>query len=401
MENSSHEELLEAQSQIWRWTLSHLVSMSIKCAIHLRIPDAVHKHGQPAASLSELISALRIPPSKTHAFRCMMRVLSTRSTAFFSLHTQQQEQEEEEMYALTPASRLLLSHEPLNQASLPLLNFHPASRDYCSVLNTWLLEDDDHDGNIDNNNKRTAFEVVNGTSFWDYVAGSSAPGQELKGLFYDCMVSDSKLVADALVSSAAGVNKEEEEESPLTSLLFRGVRTLVDVAGGTGVFAAAVAGAFPEMKCVVLDLPHVVEGLAAAAAGPGHRENLEFVAGDMFERVPHADAIFLKWILHNWDDESCVKILKCCKEAAVSGGDDDEGKKGKVIIVDIVMSEVGSADDDLSREIQLCFDLMMATMVNGKERNEREWKKLFEAAGYSSYKIVGKIGPRSIIEVYP
>ncbi|CAL1372573.1 unnamed protein product [Linum trigynum] len=394
MENSSHEELLEAQSQIWRWTFSHLISMSIKCAIHLRIPDAVHQHGNPAASLSHLISALRIPPPKTHAFRCMMRVLSTRSTAFFSLHTQ----EEEEMYALTPASRLLLSREPLNQASLPLLNFHPAVRDYCSVLNTWLLEEDDEDGNIDNNNKPTAFEVVNGTSFWDYVAGSSAPGQELKGLFYDCMVSDSKLVADALVS-AAGV--KEEEASPLTSLLFRGVRTLVDVAGGTGVFAAAVAEAFPEMKCVVLDLPHVVEGLPAAAAGPGHPENLEFMGGDMFERVPSADAIFLKWILHNWDDESCVKILKCCKEAAVSAGDDDEGKKGKVIIVDIVMSEVGSADDDLSREIQLCFDLMMATMVNGKERNEREWKKLFEAAGYSSYKIVGKIGPRSIIEVYP
>ncbi|CAL1372570.1 unnamed protein product [Linum trigynum] len=385
---SSHEELVEAQSQIWRWTFSHLVSMSIKCAINLRIPDAVHKHGQPAASLSELISALRIPPSKTHAFGCMMRVLSTRSTGFFSVQQRQQEEggeEEELFYSLTPASRLLLRHEHLNQASLPLLHFHPAMRDYCSVLDTWLLEEDDEGtNNDDDNNKRTAFEVVNGASFWDYLAGSSGPARELKGLFYDCMVSDSKLVADALV--VATVGGEE-------SLLFRGVRSFVDVAGGTGIVAAAVAGAFPEMKCVVLDLPHVVEGLPAAGNHPG---NLEFVGGDMFRSVPSADAILLKWILHNWDDESCVKILKCCK-AAVSG---DEGKKGKVIVIDMVMSEVG-VEDDLSREIQLCFDLMMATVLNGKERNEMEWKGLFEAAGFSDYKIVGQIGPRSIIEVYP
>ncbi|CAI0407002.1 unnamed protein product [Linum tenue] len=206
------------------------------------------------------------------------------------------------------------------------------------------------------------------------------------------MVSDSNLVVNALVVPTVGGRE---------SLLFRGVRSFVDVAGGTGIVAAAVAGAFPEMKCVVLDLPHVVEGLPAAGGHPG---NLEFVGGDMFRSVPSADAVLLKSILHNWDDESCVKILKCCK-AAVSG-DGDEGKKGKqrvynMIVIDMVMSEVGSDDDDLSREIQLCFDLMMATLLNGKERNEMEWKGLFEEAGFSNYKIVGKIGPRSIIEVYP
>ncbi|CAL1372571.1 unnamed protein product [Linum trigynum] len=382
---SSQEELVEAQSQIWRWALSHLVSLSIKCAIQLRIPDAINQHGKPATSLSQLVSALQIPPSKTHAFGCMMRVLSTRSTGFFSVQQRQQEEEgEEEMcYSLTPASRLLLRNEHLNQASLPLLHFHPAMRDYCSVLDTWLLEENDEGTNNDDNiNKRTAFEVVNGASFWDYLAGSSGPARELKGLFYDAMVSDSKLVADALVSSAGGEG----------SLLFRGVRSLVDVAGGTGIVAAAVAEAYPEMKCVVLDLPHVVEGLSARP----HPGNLEFMGGDMLESVPSADAILLKWILHNWDDESCVKILKCCK-AAVSG---DEGKKGKVIVIDMVMSEVG-VEDDLSREIQLCFDLMMATLYNAKERNEMEWKGLFDAAGFSDYKIIRQIGPRSIIEAYP
>ncbi|ONL98554.1 benzoxazinone synthesis11 [Zea mays] len=68
---------------------------------------------------------------------------------------------------------------------------------------------------------------------------------------------------------------------------FRGIDSLVDVGGGHGGAAAAIAAAFPHLKCSVLDLPHVVAG----APSDG---NVHFVAGNMFESIPPATAVFLK-----------------------------------------------------------------------------------------------------------
>jgi hypothetical protein len=69
--------------------------------------------------------------------------------------------------------------------------------------------------------------------------------------------------------------------------VFGGIDSLVDVAGGVGGAATAIAAAFPNLKCSVLDLPHVV---AKAPSG----SNVQFVPGDMFQRIPPANAVFLK-----------------------------------------------------------------------------------------------------------
>ncbi|GER27810.1 O-methyltransferase [Striga asiatica] len=49
-------------------------------------------------------------------------------------------------------------------------------------------------------------------------------------------------------------------------------------------------------------------------------------------------------------------------------------------------------------ETKLFFDVMLMVLVTGKERTEKEWAELFYAAGFSTYKITGLIGLRSIIE---
>ncbi|KAA8526327.1 hypothetical protein F0562_008470 [Nyssa sinensis] len=106
---------------------------------------------------------------------------------------------------------------------------------------------------------------------------------------------------------------------------FKGLNSLVDVGGGTGTVAKSIADAFPHLNCTVFDLPHVVAGLEGS-------KNLNYVAGNMFEAIPPADAILLKWILHDWSDEESVKILKKCKEAIPS-----RDKGGKVMIIDMTV----------------------------------------------------------------
>ncbi|KAK9131995.1 hypothetical protein Scep_011523 [Stephania cephalantha] len=114
----------------------------------------------------------------------------------------------------------------------------------------------------------------------------------------------------------------------------------------------------------------------------------------MFQAIPSADALLLKWILHEMTDEDCLKILKRCREAILS-----KEKGGKVIIIDIVLDLQGGKPESV--ELQLLLDLQLMVDVNGKQRTESEWKKLFEDSGFASYKITNVLSFRSVIEVFP
>ncbi|KAI9116792.1 hypothetical protein K1719_012158 [Acacia pycnantha] len=110
--------------------------------------------------------------------------------------------------------------------------------------------------------------------------------------------------------------------------VFDELGSIVDVGGGTGTTAKIICEAFPNLKCIVLYLPEVV-----TKSLPGDT-NLRLVGGNMLKSIPHADAVLIKWVLHDWGDEDCLKIFKKAKEA-ISGN----GEGGKVIIIDTEMDE--------------------------------------------------------------
>uniref|UniRef100_A0A0A9ACM2 O-methyltransferase C-terminal domain-containing protein n=1 Tax=Arundo donax TaxID=35708 RepID=A0A0A9ACM2_ARUDO len=119
---------------------------------------------------------------------------------------------------------------------------------------------------------------------------------------------------------------------------------------------------------------------------------VEFVAGDMMEFIPPADVVLLKFVLHNWSDEDCVKILKRSREAIST-----REPKGKVIIIDAVLG----SQSKKTLEAQLLLDLCMMVVTTGKQREEENWHRIFLDAGFTRYKISPLIGSRSLIEVYP
>ena len=96
--------------------------------------------------------------------------------------------------------------------------------------------------------------------------------------------------------------------------------------------------------------------------------------------------------MHDWSDEDCVKILKNCRKAIPE-------KSGKIIIADAVLEPEGSG---LFDDTALVFDLVMvAHTTGGKERTEKEWKKILEEGGFPRYKIIRLPALTSIIEAYP
>ncbi|BBH05487.1 O-methyltransferase family protein [Prunus dulcis] len=378
--SATSHELFQAQAHVWNHIFQFINSMSLKCAVQLGIPDVIHNHGQPI-SLSNLISGLNVHPSKAHFIARLMRILV--HSNFFAQDQQVQlpllpnnnnnneniahqdihdEAEEKAVvvYSLTPASRLLLKEAPLSNTQFLLMVLDPVLTDPFHLMGTWCQMN--NHGNLDH--PASAFEMAHGRPFW----GLAAEQPRIGSLLNDAMEADSHLIARAVVEECEGV--------------FEGLNSLVDVGGGTGTMAKAIAKAFPNINCTVLDQPHVIANLQGT-------HNLDFVGGDMFEKIPQQ-------MQFSSSDEESVKILKKSREAILS-----KNEGGKVIILDLNVSADDKKMDKKSIETQLMWDMLVMVELNGKERSEAEWEKLFWTAGFSHYKITHTLGLRSLIEVYP
>ncbi|CAI0397824.1 unnamed protein product [Linum tenue] len=275
-----------------------MISMALKCIVDLGVPDAISKSPEQPVSLSNLAAAIPLHPSKNDALRRLMRPL-THAGFFTTTAVLAGGEEAEDHYSLTTAGKLLLRGGPQSPFIEYKLFLDATTMTLWGMLSAWYLYSAD----------AVPFEAGHdGASFWECM--EKDPAQ--KKAFYETMVGDSKLVAGVLVSECREV--------------FDGVESLVDVGGGTGTMAVAIARAFPKLNCTVFDLPHVVAGNRGELY---YRSYTAFCHDFLFFGDTCA---LLQWILHDWDDEGCLKILKCCREA-VAGDEEKKKKKGKVIIV--------------------------------------------------------------------
>ncbi|KAL9243782.1 hypothetical protein vseg_017628 [Gypsophila vaccaria] len=352
-ENST-KELLKAQTHISSQIFNFVNSMALKCALQLQIFDTIHNHGKPM-TLTELTTSLSLQPTKVTSLYRILRVL-----VHLNFLSKSYSPNGDEAYELTINSQLLLINHPMTLAPFAQSMLDPTLTDPAHQIATWFQNKD-----------ISPFHTIHGCGFWEYVGSVST----FNDCFNQAMASDAKFVGEILMKSGEFKG------------LLEGVGSLVDVAGGTGTLARIISKGFPSVKCSVLDLPHVVDGLQKNGL------ELDFIGGDMFVAIPPADVLLLKWILHDWNDVNCIKILEKCKEAIPS-----KEQGGKVIIIDAVVDTLN--DDITGSQLKLDMQMLSAT-IGGKERTEKEWKNLFVKAGYLDYEIYNILGSRSVIVVYP
>ena len=255
-------ELLKAQAHAWNHIFSFINSMSLKCAVELGIADIIHTHDKPI-SLTELAAKLSIPPTKNNDLRRLMRLLVF-SGFFARKRDGNSHDHDEELYIPTTMSALLVKENDANVSSFVLAMLDQTLFNPWYHLSSWFKQD---------KVPATPFEVAHGRDVWEAISRSPA----FNSLCYEAMASDSRFVAKLVVEECGEV--------------FRGLRSLVDVGGGKGTMTRAIAVAYPQVKCTVLDLPHVVASSEASEA-------VQLVAGDMFQYVPPADAVLLK--VYSW-----------------------------------------------------------------------------------------------------
>ena len=166
---------------------------------------------------------------------------------------------------------------------------------------------------------------------------------------------------------------------------FGGINTLIDIGGGHGGMISSILRRNPEMQGILFDAPQVIDGARAGVEASDVAGRCTLVGGNFFEAVPAGgDAHILKWIIHDWDDEKSLAILKNCHGALA--------KNGKLILVEAVVPP-GS-----EMHFSKFMDLNMLVMTGGHERTEAEFRRLYEAAGFRLTRIVPTESPFSVIE---
>jgi len=167
---------------------------------------------------------------------------------------------------------------------------------------------------------------------------------------------------------------------------FRGVETLMDVAGGHGLLLATVLGKHKRMRGVLFDLPHVTAGATATFTRTGIISRVRIESGDFFKELPlGADVIMMKHIVHDWDDDSATRILQTCHRAL--------GERGKVLIVDPVVPPRNMPHYGKLLDLE-----MLVLTPRGRERTKAEFAKLLRGAGFRLSRVISTQSPLSIVE---
>jgi hypothetical protein len=202
----------------------------------------------------------------------------------------------------------------------------------------------------------TAFQHTHSMGAFDYYGKHPAIG----AIFNQAMTSNT-------ARSGAAITQAYD---------FSGIQRLVDVGGGHGLLLATVLRAHPTMRGVLFDRPEVVAGASAQLEAVGVADRCEVVGGDFFVDIPTGgDAYVLRNIIHDWDDERALQILKNCSRAMRG--------QGKLLVVERTI-----APDYRQAMPVLHLDLEMLVVPGGAQRTEAEYRTLFGAAGFGLTAVV-------------
>jgi cyclopropane fatty-acyl-phospholipid synthase-like methyltransferase len=102
---------------------------------------------------------------------------------------------------------------------------------------------------------------------------------------------------------------------------FSRYKTLCDVGGANGILSVLVAQAHPHMHCISADLPEATAIAARKIASAGLGDRISVRPLDFFaEPLPTADVITMGMILHDWNLEKKMHLVKAAYDALPPGG---------------------------------------------------------------------------------
>ncbi|KAF8049211.1 hypothetical protein N665_2276s0004 [Sinapis alba] len=322
----SRDEDEEGMLLAMQLSVVRYIPYAIKTAIKLGLLEIIAKAGALGTYLSPLDlaskAAARNPDAPMMIDR-LLRLLSAYSVCTCKL-VKDEEGREFRVYGIGLAGRKLIKDKDgFSLASTVLITNPKVENDLCVVMQSRPYE----------------------RAFGALIFKNMNKNENMHTEFNDVMLNQTSLLMKKILKTYDGFDS-----------LSGGVQ--VDVGGGLGANLALILSRLPQLRGVNFDLFHVVSE-APKIHGVEH-------VGDMFDEIPQVQAIFMKCILHDWNDDQCVEILKNCKKALP--------KTGRVII---------------QPKNALCYDVaMMCATQGGKERTKEEFKVLAMEAGFNLPNII-------------
>jgi ubiquinone/menaquinone biosynthesis C-methylase UbiE len=336
-----HENALPPQLQMIQYITGFWMSRAVHIAAKLGIPDLLQSGPKTVEELAQA--------TETHAPSLYRVLRALTSVGIF-------QKESDGRFSLTPLSETFATSTPGTMRWFLISELgqehYPAWGNLMHSVKT---------GEI-------AFDNQFGADVWQYFAQNP----EEAAVFNDSMSANTAAANQAI----------------LAVYDFSPFKKVVDIGGGHGGLITSILKQNPQTQGVLFDAPVVIEGARPKLESAGVADRCEAIGGDFFKDVPKGgDAYVMKWIIHDWEDEKAITILKNCRKHMQPNG--------RLIIVDCVVPDNDTPD------FSKTFDLNMLVMTGGKERTEREFAQLLEAAGFKLLRTIPTDVPTSIVEGQP
>lgn len=214
---------------------------------------------------------------------------------------------------------------------------------------------------------------------WGELGHSVRTGEPAFDRVFDMPIFEyfAKTPAAAAVFDAAMTSISTwESKAVVAAYDFPGISTLLDVAGGHGLMLTTILKAHKKMHGILFDLPHVTGGAPTLLRSGGVASRCQIISGDFFTSVPEGgDAYIMKHIIHDWEDERAIQILRNCHRAMPRGG--------KVLIVDAVIPSGNAAHFGKLLDLE-----MLALTPRGRERTKAEFRDLLQRSGFKLRRVI-------------
>jgi hypothetical protein len=146
---------------------------------------------------------------------------------------------------------------------------------------------------------------------------------------------------------------------------------VVDVGGGRGLLLSAILKNHRHVRGTLFDLPKALTEAPIVLQAAGVASRCALAPGDFFSGVPaDGDLYVLSRVLHDWDDDAAIRILRSCRRAM--------SDRATLLIAEAVLPDRARDNPAAIR-----MDLHMLTLLTGKERTLGEFEQILDQSGFN------------------
>jgi len=312
------EKILKPEDQMMQWITSKWITKPIHVAAELGIADLLRDNPMSVEELAQR--------TETHAPTLYRLLRALSAVGIFT-------EIGDKVFDLTPLAQCLCSDAMSPLALMFLSDWHEKA---------W---------------SNLAFSVRTGKPGFDHAFGKDA---------FEWMEENPE--ARSIIDQGQGLKAIGFAEAVVEAYDFSDFNSICDVGGGQGTFMNQLLANYPHIDGVVADLPGAFVAAERAIAKAGLQNRCKAISYDFLKEAPPAcDAFFLVNVLHDWDDETCCRILENISQPM--------NAESRLLVVEYLI-EPGP-----EFSVAKLLDIEVLVMGGGRERTVDEYKDLMDSVG--------------------